>query len=767
MNRRNWRVIGLWIAALALSAALIANTRFSTDMSAFLPRTPSAGQRVLVDQLREGVVSRLVLVAIANAPPETLPALSRSLAATLRADPQFAGVANGEPTGFERDRALLWSNRYLLSPNTTAATFTAPALHTALERDVALLGSDLGLLAGRLIPADPTGELFRLLDNLAGPTGPRTENGIWVSPDATRALLMIQTAASGSDIDAQERGLAAIDAAFSKSAPPAAHVVKTGPPVFAVQTRARIKGDAETLSTVATILVAAVLLFAYRSPLVLGLALLPVASGALAGVAAVAAVFGFVHGITLGFGVTLIGEAVDYAVYLFTQTPPDRPARDTLPRIWPILRLGMLTSVCGFSAMLFSGFDGFAQLGLFTIAGLLTALAVTRYVLPVLRPTGFARHAEGFGRPLAALMRLNPATNRALVIAPALAGVALLALHTGPIWENELSSMSPIPQAALAQDAALRRELGAPDARFMLVTNGANPEEALVAAEALAPRLAALIVDHRLQAVQSPASLLPSLATQRRRQQALPDAPSLAAALDAAAQNTPFRPGVFAPFQADIATARTQNLLTPADLAGTGIGLRLDTLLIRSPAGWTALLPLHGVADAPAIAAAFASGPAVFLDLKAESDHLLETFRTEALTLSLGGALAIVVLLAATLRQPRATLAVLAPLAAALVCTTAILLSGQGRLSIFNLFGLLLIVAVGSNYALFFARHQGDQAERRRMISSLVLADLCTVIGFGVLALSAVPVLHGIGSTVAIGACLSLVFAALLDPRTA
>ena len=49
------------------------------------------------------------------------------------------------------------------------------------------------------------------------------------------------------------------------------------------------------------------------------------------------------------------------------------------------------------------------------------------------------------------------------------------------------------------------------------------------------------------------------------------------------------------------------------------------------------------------------------------------------------------------------------------------------------------------------------------MIASLVLADLCTVIGFGILSFSAVPVLRGIGLTVAIGAWLSLVFAAALN----
>jgi len=45
-----------------------------------------------------------------------------------------------------------------------------------------------------------------------------------------------------------------------------------------------------------------------------------VLSGALAGVAAVSLGFGVVHGITLGFGTALIGEAVDYSIYLFMQS---------------------------------------------------------------------------------------------------------------------------------------------------------------------------------------------------------------------------------------------------------------------------------------------------------------------------------------------------------------------------------------------------------------------------------------------------------------
>ncbi|MEK7941220.1 hypothetical protein, partial [Burkholderia contaminans] len=49
------------------------------------------------------------------------------------------------------------------------------------------------------------------------------------------------------------------------------------------------------------------------------------------------------------------------------------------------IRLGVLTSVCGFASMLFSGFPGLVQLGLYSIVGLTAAALVTRFVLPHLR----------------------------------------------------------------------------------------------------------------------------------------------------------------------------------------------------------------------------------------------------------------------------------------------------------------------------------------------------------------------------------------------
>ena len=84
------------------------------------------------------------------------------------------------------------------------------------------------------------------------------------------------------------------------------------------------------------------------------------------------------------------------------------------------------------------------------------------------------------------------------------------------------------------------------------------------------------------------------------------------------------------------------------------------------------------------------------------------------------------------------------------------------RLSILHLMGLLLVVAIGSNYALFLDRLAMDGTAAHRTLASLVLANATTVASFGVLALSSIPVLSAIGSTVAAGALLTLVFSAAL-----
>ena len=766
----------IWIGGIAACLVVIARLHVETDMAAFLPRAASPAQRVLVDQVRDGVVSRMVLMAIEGVPVDQASAISKRFAAGLRGNPAFVAVQNGEAGGFEHDRDFLWSHRYLLSGRTVAGRFTAAALHEVLVQDLEDLGSPAGALVKYTLPADPTGEMLYMLEQEQneGP-GPARHDGVWVSADGKRALLLIRLRAIGSDIDGAQAALTQIREAFRdaagssdggvSSAEPsgAARLVMTGPPVFAVEARARIKSDATRLSIVASLLVASALLAVYRSPRVLALAFVPVVSGALAGVAAVGLVFGTIHGITLGFGATLIGEAVDYAVYLFTQTGPGSPVEVTLARIWPTLRLGVLTSICGFAAMLLSSFQGFAQLGLFTITGLAVAVCVTRWVLPGLIP----RHFSGVRQsPMMLRIAAVAARGRRLrpaVLVLAVAALVSLLLGKGAFWSGDLTSLSPVPPAEQRLDQALRRDMQAPDAADLIVIRRPNQEAALQAAEHLAALLEPLLTAGALGGFDSPTRYLPSLQMQRARRAALPETAALQSALDAATIGLSFQPRLFVPFVAAVEQARSSAPIERSDLDGTTLALRLDSLLLHRQDGWVAMLSLQKVAEPETITRVVAAEPdAVLVNLKAESDRLLLTYLREGASLASLGAAAIGVLLALSLRSLRRLASVAAPLAAAVVTTLAVLRLGGHALSIFNLFGMLLVVAIGSNYCLFFDRLRADAGGLPRVMSSLLLANGCTVAGFGVLALSQTPVLHDLGVPVAVGTFLSLVFATVI-----
>ncbi|NUT14251.1 MAG: hypothetical protein HOQ33_07075, partial [Cupriavidus sp.] len=120
--------LALWVLALLACAAVVSRTNFTADLSAFLPRLPSAEQQLLVNQLRDGLVSRLILVGIEGGDAEGRARVSRAMAAQLRGDPRFASVQNGEPVNQAADREYVFAHRYLLSPEVTPERFSEHGL---------------------------------------------------------------------------------------------------------------------------------------------------------------------------------------------------------------------------------------------------------------------------------------------------------------------------------------------------------------------------------------------------------------------------------------------------------------------------------------------------------------------------------------------------------------------------------------------------------------------------------------------------------------
>lgn len=787
--RWQWAAWLLWALLCVLALGVVSRATISTDITAFLPGPATRAQALLAEQLRDGVAARLMLIGIdlgdaasrapggaaadqasiaANTAADpaavaTGAALSRRLAARLRTDPQFTYVQNGEAAALEAELQALLAARYLISPQVEGDAFSVEGLSAGFARLETLLRSAAAPLVNRVAARDPTGELLAVLAQLgAAGQAPSTREGVWFTRDGRTALVLAQTRAAGFDIDGQAAAMQAVETAFTQAMadleqPPAAAALQlAGPGVFAVQSRAAIERDAHRLALIATVVIALLLLVTLRSPRFLLLAALPVGSGVLAGLAAVAAGFGTIHGITLGFGVTLIGESVDYAIYVQVQ----RRADSSDARLWRALWLAVLTSAASFVAMMLSGFQGLMQLGVFSLAGLVAASVVARVMLPAALPPLPPARLAAFGW-LQALARHAPRARWA-VLGLAAAAVAVLAVRAPTLWNDELAAISPLARASGELDGRLRGDLGLPDLRFLVAVEADSLDAALAAAEALAPRLRVLREAGAIAGYDAPVDLLPSVAVQRARQQALPAPDELRRRLQAALADSNFIAEAFEPFLADVAAARSRAPLALTDFAGTGLGQRLASQINVRDDGASVLVTLRGVSDAAALRTAVDAVPgAMLVDLRDDVQALIGSYRQRAMLAAGGGLLLIVALLAWRVDDRRAVLRITLALAAAVVITAAILALTQGSLTLFHLVALLLVVGVGTNYALFFGTlAQAEETGATRV--SILLCALSTVTAFALLATSATPVLHMIGLTVAIGALASFVASIVL-----
>ncbi|MBC7735595.1 MAG: MMPL family transporter, partial [Bacteriovorax sp.] len=323
-----------------------------------------------------------------------------------------------------------------------------------------------------------------------------------------------------------------------------------------------------------------------------------------------------------------------------------------------------------------------------------------------------------------------------------------------------------------------RADLGASDAGTLIALAAPDEAGALALAEAAGARLDKLVDSGALQGYGSPARLLPSPATQAARRAALPDAATLSARLEQATADGALPARRLGGFIEDVQIARGQALLTRAALQGTPLATALDALLVPGIEGrpWRALLSLQAGttgamgADVAQLRAALAGLPgAQVVNIGAELGALYTRYLHEALLQALLGALAVCVLLLAHLRSWRRLLRIAQPIVAAVLIVLAVLSASGAALGVLHLVGLLLTVAIGSNYALFFDQIRVDRERHGNAVdtdtlASLALANLTAVISFGLLASSGIPALHAIGVVVAPGVLLSLLLSAAFIP---
>lgn len=737
----------LWLATAALAVfVLLGRLELSFDLSAFFPQKTTLTHDVLIEQLRSGPGSRLVVIGIKGADTEQLAEASDRLRLALSADPAFVAVHNGDFGDDTTEVPEPVRSYYLLMRD---LDYSHASLQQALQsrlQDLALGGGSALL---DLIARDP---FLAALDALEQLTPVNMSGDMWFTADGS-AVLMAETHAQSIDITAQGHAIGAVRRAFS--ALPDATALDldiTGVGAFSVELQKTIQAEAKKRSVMASAALLLVLLVVFRNARLLLLAAIPIGFGFLAGLTLVSVLFDTVHGITLAFGFTLLGIAVDFPLHLFSHAEHDS-GRTAMQRIWPTMRLGVTSTAIAYLALAFSGSQGLAQLGIFTAGGVVVAVLATRAWLPVLMADNAGSSTNPDGVALKAELRIWVAAVALLL------GVTVMWYHPGNTWNDDISSLSPVPAERIAADRALRSATVSPDMRYQLVMHNDSLEDLLRDSGAVDKLLADAVDDGLLDDWQSISQLLPSLQDQQRRRDAIPDGDVLSARIQGALADTPFRRDAFAPFVANAAATKAADPLLPADIAATPLGSWLDSHLVQIEDTWVALISVAG-ADIDGLQVRMREWEVAvtLVDLQESSVGLMRDYRNSARNTILVAALLIVGLLWYARGSFRQTFWIVLTVSAAITTTVAVAVTLHGSLTVIHLVALLLVLGLGLDYALFLSRDE-SASQRRATDKGVIACAASTTLAFGILAASSIPLLRFLGLTVAIGSAASFLLA--------
>ena len=767
------------LAVLALAAVVLSQLRVVLDISLFMLEGGATKQVRISQQIAKSDLTRTLIVVVEA--PDTARAVEagRALEGALRDDPEImsrlARLDSGPPKGFEEAIWRLYEPRTLgfvaASTTAAAAAMSEPRLAAAFDELIARLRSPMSTLVARVAPADPLLVLPRLFERVSASRqgGLRLVDGRYVAKNGLGAVLFLQTRASAFNGGAHGPLLEAIQAAFERINAGDLRLRLGGLHRFAVKVERSIKADITRVSVLSTVGLLLLFLLLFRSLRVVGLTLCILSVGLICGLAASLFVFGRVHGLTLAFGASMIGVSIDYSVHFFvhhTLFALSCPPAQTLRRIWPGLTLGAATTVAGFAGLAGAGLPGLREVALFASTGILGALAATWLFLPQLvssRP--YDRLAVHAARWLgAAASRLAEA--RAGILWAVIGAVALAAVLGVPAahWDDDVARLTHLDPVLVEEEEAIRSQIAPFEQRRFVLAEGDTLEAALRVNERMAAALDRAVEAGELIAFRSLAPLLPSAETQRRVGRAVRQAAD-PRVIDSVAEARGFRTGAFDPFVRRLESAPLPPL-TLDRFAGTPLETLASSFVIRLDSGRTAVLTyLIGVREPEALAKrAEAIEGGLWFDQSALYAEANRTYRRRTLVGLAVGLLVVVILVAGRYRRPGVVAAALAPAGMSVMLTVGCLGIFGLPLNIVGLTALLMVFSMGVDYGVFLAEAgrsgwEEDTEEIGATLLAVVIAWASTLLGFGLLALSAHPAMRTIGVTASIGVTGSLLLA--------
>lgn len=454
-------------------------------------------------------------------------------------------------------------------------------------------------------------------------------------------------------------------------------------------------------------------------------------------------VFGQIHIITLAFGSTLLGVAGDYVLHFLVGSQREGSGLAARHHLRYAMAIGALTGIGAYLLQFTTPFPGLQQMAIFCSAGILgawlTVLALSPYYrvtpnsarAPLFAAEHFYRLGENIYRPLWARIHWVYVL---LFISVVFSLIVIIRGGTN----DAVINLNTSPKALLEAEHQLQEILQQPSVSRFFFIEANSPEQLLIRTQALNEKLAELHEpDLRWQSLQQ---YLPSQAQQRADRQLIMDKLySAQGALALVCQK------LGAQCQAPVLQ---EAVLGPADIKASKLAAFLPPLIQaeqnQAEQHWYSVVTLSGTSseDRLLLQAAGLEGIRL-INQTTDLSQLLGRYRASVSSVLL--ATLVVLALGLAIRYRHRGWRMLLPLVIAMLF--ALGCAAVEGITLFHVMALLLVIGIGLDTAVFYT--EGGFNAESWLASSL--ACCTSILAFGLLSLSAVPVLHQFGLIILVG----------------
>jgi len=519
---------------------------------------------------------------------------------------------------------------------------------------------------------------------------------------------------------------------------PTAEILTSGMIFHAAAGTQQATSEINTVGLGSTIAIVALVLLVFRRFTPLVAVFLSMTSAYLLALTVSLLVFGRIHIITLAFGSTLLGVAGDYAIHFLVTSHAEGSGLAARRHLKHAMAIGALTGMGAYLLQFTTPFPGLQQMAIFCAAGIFGAWMTVLALAPFYRV-----NLKSINSPIIAadkFYRLAQRVYPKLWSKPRWVGIFLalitligaLGIARGGV-NDAVINLNTSPIALLDSERQVQQIMQQPSVSRFFFVEANSPEQLLLQTQALNQKLSALHDPNlRWQSLQQ---YVPSRAQQEADRQLITSklygehgALKLLCEKLATPCNEP--------------VASTQ-WLSPDILSASTLGELLPPMMHKGEQ-WRTLVTLSGNSQNQNLADVAKGLDGVRLVNQTEDlSQLLGRYRSSvSMVLLLTIALLAVGL---TVRYRQHGWRMLVPLVIAM--TLALACASVDGITLFHIMALLLIIGIGLDTAVFYT--EGGFNAESWLASSLSCGT--SIIAFGLLSLSAVPVLHQFGLIILVG----------------